>query len=79
MFIRDTWVEYAQKMAETGIDALELNFYTSEVDFETDGAALIKKQLEVLKDVKKVYPNSGYRKTKSISIPTSLSVISKDG
>jgi dihydroorotate dehydrogenase (fumarate) len=28
---RDTWVEYAQKMAETGIDALELNFYTSEI------------------------------------------------
>jgi hypothetical protein len=30
---RDTWVEYAEKMAGTGIDALELNFYTSEVGF----------------------------------------------
>lgn len=50
---RDTWVEYAEKMAETGIDALELNFYTSEVGFETDGAALVNAQLEVLKSVRK--------------------------
>jgi dihydroorotate dehydrogenase (fumarate) len=49
----DTWVEYAQKMAETGIDALELNFYSSEIDFETDGANLINQQVEVLKSVKK--------------------------
>lgn len=73
---RDTWVEYAEKMAETGIDALELNFYTSEVGFETDGAALVNEQLEVLKSV-----------TKSIRIPVivklspfytnTLSVISK--
>jgi dihydroorotate dehydrogenase (fumarate) len=51
---RDTWVEYAEKMAETGIDALELNFYASEIDFETDGAHLINEQLEILKSVKKV-------------------------
>jgi dihydroorotate dehydrogenase (fumarate) len=49
----DTWVEYAQKMAVTGIDALELNFYSSEIDFETDGANLINQQVEVLKSVKK--------------------------
>jgi dihydroorotate dehydrogenase (fumarate) len=49
----DTWVEYAQKMAETGIDALELNFYTSEIDFDSDGAAVVNNQLAVLKDVKK--------------------------
>ncbi len=48
---QDTWVEYAQKMAETGIDALELNFYTSEIDFETDGAARVKEQIEILKSV----------------------------
>jgi len=47
----ETWVEYAQKMAETGIDALELNFYTSEVDFSTDGAQLINEQVEILKKV----------------------------
>lgn len=73
---RDTWVEYAQKMAETGIDALELNFYASEIDFETDGAHLVNEQIEILKSV-----------TKSIRIPVvvklspfytnTLSVISK--
>lgn len=49
---QDTWVEYAQKMAETGIDALELNFYASEIDFETDGAHLVMEQIETLKRVK---------------------------
>lgn len=49
---QDTWVEYAQKMAETGIDALELNFYASEIDFETDGAHLVSEQIETLKRVK---------------------------
>lgn len=48
----DTWVEYAQKMAETGIDALELNFYSSEIDFESDGAAIINNQIQVMRDVR---------------------------
>jgi dihydroorotate dehydrogenase (fumarate) len=49
----DTWVEYAQKMAETGIQALELNFYSSEQDFESDGAAVIQQQLDTLTAVKR--------------------------
>jgi dihydroorotate dehydrogenase (fumarate) len=49
----DTWVEYAQKMTETGIDALELNFYASEIDFDSDGANIIKQQIEVLEHVKR--------------------------
>jgi dihydroorotate dehydrogenase (fumarate) len=51
---QDTWLEYAQKMAETGIDALELNFYASEIDFESDGAAIVNNQIEVLREVHKV-------------------------
>lgn len=50
---QDTWVEYAQKMAETGIDALELNFYASEIDFDSDGAHIVNEQLEILKSVHK--------------------------
>lgn len=50
---QDTWVEYAQKMAETGIDALELNFYASEIDFESDGAHIVNEHLEILKSVHK--------------------------
>ena len=49
----DTWLEYAQKMAETGIDALELNFYSSEIDFESDGAGIINSQIEVLREIHK--------------------------
>jgi len=50
---QDTWLEYAQKMAETGIDALELNFYASEIDFESDGAGIVNSQIEVLREVHK--------------------------
>ncbi len=49
----DTWVEYAKKMADTGIDALELNFYTSEVGFETDALRLVSDQVDILKEVSK--------------------------
>ncbi len=50
---QDTWLEYAQKMAETGIDALELNFYASEIDFESDGAGIVNSQIEILREVHK--------------------------
>lgn len=50
---QDTWVEYAQKMAETGIDALELNFYASEIDFDSDGANIVNEQVGILKSVHK--------------------------
>jgi dihydroorotate dehydrogenase (fumarate) len=58
---RDTWIEYAKKMADTGIDALELNFYTSEVGFETDPIRLVEDQLEILEKV-----------SKSITIPVAV-------
>ena len=49
----DTWVEYAKKMADTGIDALELNFYASEIDFDADPAAIEQNQIEILKNVRR--------------------------
>lgn len=58
---RDTWVEYAKKMADTGIDALELNFYTSEVGFETDPVRLVDDQVEILQRV-----------SQAISIPVAV-------
>jgi dihydroorotate dehydrogenase (fumarate) len=48
----DTWVEYAIKMAETGIDALELNFYSAEIDFEDDGAGIVQKQIDTVRAIK---------------------------
>lgn len=48
----DTWAEYAQAIADTGVDALELNFYTTPKDFEVEGKTIIQSQAEVLQSVK---------------------------
>lgn len=48
----DTWAEYAQAIADTGVDALELNFYTTPKDFEVEGKTIIQSQVEVLQSVK---------------------------
>ena len=37
---KETWVEYAKKLQDTGVDALELNFYTMPLDFDRDAAAV---------------------------------------
>lgn len=50
--LNESWVDYAVKMEETGIDALEVNFYANNIDYHTEGEVLVQKQLEVLKLVK---------------------------
>jgi dihydroorotate dehydrogenase (fumarate) len=47
-----TWVEYAQKMEQTGIDALELNFYANPKDKTQSAESIEKEQIDILKDVK---------------------------
>lgn len=47
-----TWVEYAQQMEQTGIDALELNFYANPKDKNQSAEDIEKEQLEILKEVK---------------------------
>ncbi len=47
-----TWAEYAIEMEKTGVDALELNFYSIPGDFKNSSAELEKQQLSVLKEVK---------------------------
>ncbi len=49
-----TWVEYAQKLEETGVDALELNFYAVPKDFEKSEETIIAEQLDTLKKVLKI-------------------------
>lgn len=49
----DTWEEYAVAIAETGVDALELNFYTTPKNFEVEGKTIIQSQQETLERVKK--------------------------
>jgi dihydroorotate dehydrogenase (fumarate) len=44
----ETWVEYAQKMEETGIDGLELNFYNTNIDFDATSESIENKQVKTL-------------------------------
>jgi dihydroorotate dehydrogenase (fumarate) len=49
----DTWYEYAKKIAETGVDALELNFYAVPREFDIDDNSILQEQLDTLEGVKK--------------------------
>ena len=50
---KPTWVEYAKKLQDTGVDALELNFYSMPLDFDQDGQTVESDQLEILQSIKK--------------------------
>ncbi|MBN2612889.1 MAG: dihydroorotate dehydrogenase-like protein [Bacteroidales bacterium] len=49
---KETWIEYAQLIEQTGVDALELNFYAVPREMELDGRKINEMQVEVLKAVK---------------------------
>jgi dihydroorotate dehydrogenase (fumarate) len=51
---KDTWVEYAQLIQETGVDGIELNFYTMPEEFDRDASMIEEQQLETLSAVKRV-------------------------
>jgi dihydroorotate dehydrogenase (fumarate) len=57
----ETWVEYAKQLENTGVNALELNFYSVPGDFKREGKAIINEQLDVVSEVKK-----------SVKIPVSV-------
>ncbi len=57
----ETWVEYAKKIEETGVDGIELNFYTVPEKFDGEFEDVEKKQIETLIEVKS-----------AISIPVSV-------
>ncbi|MFY0690004.1 MAG: dihydroorotate dehydrogenase-like protein [Cyclobacteriaceae bacterium] len=59
----ETWEEYAIKMAETGIDALELNFYANAVDPKTQGTTIVGDQINLIKRVKE-----------AVKIPVSIKI-----
>jgi dihydroorotate dehydrogenase (fumarate) len=47
--VHETWVEYAKKIEETGVDGLELNFYT--IPERTGNDNTEERQIKILKDV----------------------------
>lgn len=58
---KETWIDYAKQIEETGVDALELNFYAVPKDNDISGSAIEKQQIEILREIKK-----------EVSIPVSV-------
>ncbi|PTN07588.1 dihydroorotate dehydrogenase-like protein [Mangrovibacterium marinum] len=48
-----TWVEYAQELEQTGIDALEINLYATPGYFEIEGEKIVEKQVQIVQSIKK--------------------------
>lgn len=48
----ETWVDFAQQIEETGVDGLELNFYSVPSSFEHSSSEIEKQQIDNLKAVK---------------------------
>jgi dihydroorotate dehydrogenase (fumarate) len=49
---KETWLEYAELIAETGIDALELNFYHIPKNVTKESSTIIEEQMELLYKIK---------------------------
>ncbi len=48
----ETWSEYAEQMAQTGVDALELNFYATPGSFDMNSTDLEEEQIRIVRSVK---------------------------
>lgn len=49
---KETWVEYAKEIEKTGVDGIELNFYTAPRDFGVSGQEILEEQLKITSAVK---------------------------
>ena len=49
---KETWIEYSRLIEQTGVDAIELNFYAVPRDMNMDGRDINENQIEVLKAVR---------------------------
>jgi len=50
---RTTWVDWAEKLAQTGVDGLELNFYATPKDWNARSEGIEEEQVEAVKEVKR--------------------------
>jgi dihydroorotate dehydrogenase (fumarate) len=46
-----SWLEYAKQLEQTGVDALELNFYAVPDSMDTDAASIEKEQVSIVEEV----------------------------
>lgn len=49
---QETWIEYARLIEQTGVDALELNFYYVPRDMTTDGRSINERQVKIVTAIK---------------------------
>lgn len=49
---KESWVDYAQLIEQTGVDALELNFFAIPTKFANDGKSIEEEQLDIIKAIK---------------------------
>lgn len=49
---KESWVDYAKQIEETGVDGLELNFFAIPREFDKKAEDILKQQVEFLKAVK---------------------------
>lgn len=47
----DSWIDFARKLEETGVNALELNFYHIPRDFNVEAGEIEQYQIEVMKEI----------------------------
>jgi dihydroorotate dehydrogenase (fumarate) len=50
---KETWLEYAKLLEQTGVDGLECNLFASPKDSLKEGAAVEKEQIELVQELKK--------------------------
>ena len=48
----ESWLDYAQQLAETGVDGLELNLYQTPTDFDKESKAIEDYQINIVKKIK---------------------------
>jgi len=53
----DTWISYAKLIAETGVDAIELNFYHTPSDFKKEAKQIEDEQINIVKEISKKITN----------------------
>jgi dihydroorotate dehydrogenase (fumarate) len=51
---KSSWIEYAIKIQETGVDGIELNFYSAPEKFQDERENIEKIQLDIFREVRKV-------------------------
>lgn len=50
--LKESWIDYAQQMEKTGVDAIEINFFYVPKKSDLDGHLVVQEQVEILKAIK---------------------------